>query len=71
MGFNDIWFLLIGVIILSVVTDYLFSGNSFSTLAFFVRIDQLGSFSGLLHNVLVDYASNINRFTKKVPSPER
>lgn len=34
IGFNDIWFIIIGVVILSFVTDFLFSNSSFTRLPF-------------------------------------
>lgn len=35
LGFNDAWFILVGILLLSFVTDYMFSGNSFARLPFF------------------------------------
>ncbi|SHG30275.1 sensor histidine kinase [Flagellimonas flava] len=34
LAFNDIWFMILGIVLLSFVTDYLFSGGSFSRLPF-------------------------------------
>ena len=34
LGFNDRWFMIIGIIVLSFVTDFLFSNNSFGRLPF-------------------------------------
>lgn len=34
LGFNDIWFMVAGIILLSFVTDYLFASNSFGRLPF-------------------------------------
>ncbi len=34
LGFNDFWFVVIGIFLLSFVTDFLFSGSSFSRLPF-------------------------------------
>lgn len=34
LAFNDIWFMLTGIILLSFITDFLFSGGSFSRLPF-------------------------------------
>ncbi len=34
LGFNDFWFVVVGVLILSFVTDYLFSNSSFTRLPF-------------------------------------
>ncbi len=34
LGFNDTWFILVGILLLSFVTDFLFSGNSFGRFPF-------------------------------------
>lgn len=38
LGFNDFWFVVIGIIILSFVTDFLFSNSSFTRLPFFEAV---------------------------------
>ncbi len=35
LGFNDVWFVTVGILVLSFVTDFLFSNNSFARLPFF------------------------------------
>ncbi len=38
MGFDDIWFMLLGILLLSFITDFLFSGNSFGRLPFLAAV---------------------------------
>ncbi|NAS13291.1 sensor histidine kinase [Poritiphilus flavus] len=42
LGFNDLWFIVIGIILLSFVTDYLFASNSFARLPFLQAVINWG-----------------------------
>lgn len=38
LAFNDVWFVIVGIVLLSFVTDFLFSGGSFSRYPFFEAV---------------------------------
>ena len=44
LGFNDAWFVVVGIILLSFVTDIMFSRNSFARLPFIDMLPSIGVF---------------------------